>query len=512
MSPLLQGKNRLRKQDNPSIPSSSSTSIRSQNWFHQPVNRSVPDLTLPQRANRAAGFSSIKELARSSRCPVPSVPPSTCQPLSISHENVPSRRDDLGRRPVSGGLALPVSPKRGLHPSNDNGGDSFSPDKSGDSKDSHLTTPSSARPYPLSTLETNVTLPPKTMGNQTSRVIEKARKIKKRRSVTSIRARREESPQSLPDQLDDQIPALDEIPRRDDIDPHESSLRLNIPRHGSSRELSSGINIPSTGSSRESSSGLNVPRRRSSLTTLQLNSSQLDLIDPQRNLQHRASNLTEPRRRPSTLTTTTDNDTIRPDVSISPSTITPATENQKNENLLAPLKPRPQSTFSNAPSANARNSQIPWHIRLPKTFPDGPITVPAPSLTITHYKCYQSHRRILISSNKFHPVPCMACGGEEGERRWKCTWCALRICDGCKAEFDARERDLTALIQWLEGSKTEVQAAEKDDKENLREASEIDGLTSSPSGVSKAESPSELKEEENQGVVGDDKDGKTPSP
>ena len=193
------------------------------------------------------------------------------------------------------------------------------------------------------------------------------------------------------------------------------------------------------------------------MTVLHLDSSHFETPAPQpRSLQHRASTLTEPRRRPSILTETT-----RPITTIVTSTseTPPRIPVQERETLSPgflspPLLSPPLSTSqhssasSQTPSFKSQN-----FIHLPKTFPDGLIPVPAPPLTITHRKCYQSHRRILLSRNKFNPVPCMTCGELAGEARWKCIWCALRICGPCMAEFDAKHRNLNKFLAWLEKSK-----------------------------------------------------------
>ena len=49
----------------------------------------------------------------------------------------------------------------------------------------------------------------------------------------------------------------------------------------------------------------------------------------------------------------------------------------------------------------------------------------------------------------------MTCGEAEGEARWKCIWCALRICGACMAEFDAKHRSLDQFIAGLEKDKEE---------------------------------------------------------
>lgn len=77
--------------------------------------------------------------------------------------------------------------------------------------------------------------------------------------------------------------------------------------------------------------------------------------------------------------------------------------------------------------------------------------VPRPPLQNIHWRCYQSHRHMNRSPNTHHPVPCMTCGIEDEQMRWKCVWCCLRICSGCIGKLDKTQtRDLRALIQELE--------------------------------------------------------------
>lgn len=79
------------------------------------------------------------------------------------------------------------------------------------------------------------------------------------------------------------------------------------------------------------------------------------------------------------------------------------------------------------------------------------LPTPAPPLTLAHYACYHNHRRMHRSSNVHHPVPCMTCGAENGETRWKCQWCCLRICPYCMKRLTQNKgRDLEQLIRRLE--------------------------------------------------------------
>ncbi|KAI4152065.1 MAG: hypothetical protein LQ340_003130 [Diploschistes diacapsis] len=55
----------------------------------------------------------------------------------------------------------------------------------------------------------------------------------------------------------------------------------------------------------------------------------------------------------------------------------------------------------------------------------------APELKPAHFSCYTQHRPLLLSSNVLAPVLCMTCK-HDSDQMWKCGWCCLRICSGCK--------------------------------------------------------------------------------
>ncbi|KAF8246837.1 hypothetical protein K440DRAFT_630405 [Wilcoxina mikolae CBS 423.85] len=49
--------------------------------------------------------------------------------------------------------------------------------------------------------------------------------------------------------------------------------------------------------------------------------------------------------------------------------------------------------------------------------------------------CPVSHRSTVMSSNIHHRICCMVCQSDSSAERWLCTYCALRFCSRCKAEF-----------------------------------------------------------------------------
>lgn len=426
MSPLLQ-KRRPSQSPDPPTSSNQRTPNRSpQSWFRPANNRSLSNLARTQHPHRALGFSSIRELARSSSRQTLRTLPATTHQQPYSHGCSPPKDGRLRQQLVAQDTSR-VPPDLDLHESRGSSVDSLPIDKSGISNDStYATTPSPARHRAFQLLESNSPVERNSMGNKASTVLRKPVPVEGKQSPASSTT--------------DPEKALGPSPQ----------------------QISTGSQLSKTFSARGSSIIVNVPRRRSSLTVLHLDSSHFETPDPQhRDLQHRASTLTEPRRRPSILAETT-----RPITTIVTSTsgTTPTIQVQKRETLSPPFLSPPllspplstsqhSSASSQAPSFNSRNSVVPAFIHLPKTFPDGPIPVPAPPLTITHHKCFQSHRRILLSRNKVNPVPCMTCGDMKGQVRWKCIWCALRICEPCMAEFDAKHRNLDKFLAWLEERK-----------------------------------------------------------
>lgn len=426
MPPLLQ-KRRPPQSPDPPTSSEQRTPNRSpQSWFRPANTRSLSNLARTQHPHRALGFSSIRELARSSSRQTLRTLPATAYQQPYSHGCSPPKSGEPRQQCVTQDTSHVPSDLE-LHESRGSSVESLPIDKSGISNDStYATTPSPAKHRAFQLLESSSPVQRKSMGNKASTMLGKPLSLEGKQNSDPINT--------------------------------DSERILGL----SHQQMPTESQQPTAFSARGSSIVVNVPRRRSSLTVLHLDSSHFETPDLQhRDLQHRASTLTEPRRRPSILA-----ETIRPITTIVASTsgTTPAIQVQKRETLSPgflspPLLSPPLSTSqlssasSQAPSFQSRNSTVPAFIHLPKTFPDGPIPVPAPPLAITHHECYQSHRRILLSRNKVNPVPCMTCGETEGEVRWKCIWCALRICGACMAKFDAKHRNLAKFLAWLEKSK-----------------------------------------------------------
>ena len=427
MSPLLQ---KRKPPQSPDLPISSDQRTRNkspQSWFRRANNPSPSSLARTQHPHRAFGFSSVRELARSSSRQTLRTLPTNTLHHPYSHGCSPPKDGGLRHTNAAKDSESQLPSDPGFQQSRDSSVESSPVDKSGLSNDSsYATTPSPVKHRAFQLLESKSPVRPKSMGNKVSKVLRKPVPLEARQNAATIST--------------------------DPANPPGPSHQ-----QGSSEQVQ-----PEISPARASSVIFNVPRRRSSLTALHLDSSHFEAPDPRlQKLEHRASTLTEPRRRPSNLP-----DVERPVTTImmSSNDATPKTGDQKRETqspaflsppLLSPALSNSQvsSASSRAPSFNSRKSVVPAFIHLPKTFPDGPIPVLAPPLTVIHYKCYQSHRRILLSRNKVNPVPCMTCGEAEGEARWKCIWCALRICGACMAEFDAKHRSLDEFVAGLEKDK-----------------------------------------------------------
>lgn len=457
---------KLLRQPDPSTSTKSEASIRGPGqWFRAAANQSGPNLPSSQHPNRGRGFSSIKDLALKERA---------LKEIARSLQRVPSPEDKLVVRhpsPVNTlpdhllrnksslygtlrdqctppELTLPAPAVLARFPSQRSSTDSFTPDQSGVSNESsHPTTPSPAKhhafdQFETTTLfETSTLAQPRSMGQQVSAVLRKPVSLKGKQSLATIKGNTREDWREKREQAQ-QLPLSPESSRATPV-PYSSTKQP--PVRGP-------IVIP------------NVPRRRSSLTAIHLNSLHFDSVDPNHTqLQHRASTLTEPRQhRPSTLS-----DTLRPVISsIGP--CTPITQINLRDTLSPPLLSPPLSgsrlsqSPSDPPSANSRNSVLKQQIYLPKTFPNGPVPVLAPLLTVCHHQCYQQHKRVFASGNVICPVPCMACGDVEEPRFWKCIWCGLRVCATCMKQFDQQGRKLDMLLEWVRGREEEGMAKKKE--------------------------------------------------
>lgn len=155
--------------------------------------------------------------------------------------------------------------------------------------------------------------------------------------------------------------------------------------------------------------------------------------------------------------------TIRPGDLIDPSrcSMAPGTKPSHKDHLAAqPAQSAHASEVSSLINPNNGTVKAPagpsdsLAPRRPAPFPQLltlSIPTPAPPLTLAHFACYHSHRRMSHSPNVHNPVPCMTCGVESGDARWKCQWCCLRICPACMERLaKIEDRDVARLVQRLE--------------------------------------------------------------
>ena len=109
------------------------------------------------------------------------------------------------------------------------------------------------------------------------------------------------------------------------------------------------------------------------------------------------------------------------------------------------------NSFSRPSSADSQKLSS---IYSPFTRQQTPISIKAPPVNLTHFNCYQSHRRVFKLPNKYYPVPCMVCHADNSEQRWKCTWCCLRICTDCMDALRKVEgRNLRVVVEALQKKK-----------------------------------------------------------
>lgn len=374
-------------------------------WYHRILKRSVTTQSRARHPNRLRSFTSLKELAASSHQSLKplsdtrqvQVPTTGGKSLSPKHMSL----TDLRRSPTPD--CRPPGTYRAL--SKYSSIESLTPDLSALSyNSSQPTTPSPGRQLSYYLPAERELYPYRKMGQKGSTLVK-----------NSIGARNQQ------------------IPAASDTSPEVSADGLG--------GQESGNLVPPALHRRESSSKLPVPRRRSSLTALHLDSSHFELpLSHHPGLSHRGSTVSEK---------------IKP-LARTPSTIIPPTDRTNRLDTLSPpqLSPRQSSIRpSTASSLTAsQSSQVPSPIHLPRTFPEGSIVIGAPPLNVTHYKCYHAHRRMQYSKNKFYPVPCMTCGLAEPNHRWRCLWCALRVCESCMAEFEIKKRNLEELMTWLDKS------------------------------------------------------------
>ena len=118
-----------------------------------------------------------------------------------------------------------------------------------------------------------------------------------------------------------------------------------------------------------------------------------------------------------------------------------------SQNLEVPSRSNtPQTLRSNSPQPSISSLPGVPEVRSPST---------APELKECHFTCYTQHRPLLLSSNILAPVLCMTCK-QDSDQMWKCGWCCLRICSGCKTALGEMKGNLKKMVSEHENGKLKI--------------------------------------------------------
>ncbi|CAK7202631.1 hypothetical protein SEUCBS139899_005356 [Sporothrix eucalyptigena] len=136
---------------------------------------------------------------------------------------------------------------------------------------------------------------------------------------------------------------------------------------------------------------------------------------------------------------------------------------------------------------SSTSADLPLAPGMPPLFPSGymtdlitPDTVfAAPPPSKIQFNCLQRHNDMFRDRNVNYPLSCQACQTFERSMRWRCKWCYVRICSGCRDALHTHAKhDLAQLMTYLEegGAKDAV----------IEEAFERDGKTTTVQSISSA--------------------------
>ena len=89
--------------------------------------------------------------------------------------------------------------------------------------------------------------------------------------------------------------------------------------------------------------------------------------------------------------------------------------------------------------------------------------IEATPLTVVHYRCYKQHRHFRQSPNLNCPLACQTCHRKDSEMRWRCNWCALRICRTCMDMLVASNRNVDVLLEKIACVKQQIVSLEGED-------------------------------------------------
>jgi hypothetical protein len=131
----------------------------------------------------------------------------------------------------------------------------------------------------------------------------------------------------------------------------------------------------------------------------------------------------------------------------------PVTHSPNSTSTSTVRLPTPQKiTFPTYPraahlSTKSANSLSPSFS--PSFSPTSGIAI-GPPLSNVQLDCYQSHRFMRNTRNKFCPVACMICARQDSEQRWRCSWCCLSACGSCMSLLaKVPDKDLRVVLDKI---------------------------------------------------------------
>ena len=127
----------------------------------------------------------------------------------------------------------------------------------------------------------------------------------------------------------------------------------------------------------------------------------------------------------------------RPPFSASSRTLSSESVNSSKQHLDVPSRPH-TSQGSHLPPPQPSMSSLP-------SVPEDRSPLVAPELKEGHFTCYTQHRSMLVSSNALAPILCMTCK-TDSKQMWKCGWCCLRVCGGCKNALGEVKGNLKRML------------------------------------------------------------------
>ncbi|KAJ2906206.1 hypothetical protein MKZ38_002631 [Zalerion maritima] len=85
-------------------------------------------------------------------------------------------------------------------------------------------------------------------------------------------------------------------------------------------------------------------------------------------------------------------------------------------------------------------------------------------ITAVHYQCFKQHKHFRQSPNTNCPLTCQTCQKRDTEMRWRCNWCALRVCRNCLDMLLGSNRDLSLVMEKIAPIKNQISVLEGQNK------------------------------------------------